>query len=450
MYRLLCAGAGHVGLPFALRFWQTGHDVTLLEIDQAKVEILRSGIMPFAEDGCQALLSDAVQSDRFRVITYDDHELSRRVTDADYLVMMLGTPMGTDYTFRFDQYFHVLEQLVTWFSPGVTLIVRSTVAPHFTRNVISARIAAARDWVPGVDFFTAFCPERLVQGRALADIDSLPEIIGADDSQAAQRAEALFRTLNPGKQFHHISTVEAELAKLCLNTFRYTQFGLANEFALIAEQHGADIHAILGAANAGYPRGGIPMPGPSRGPCLGKDTATLAFSATSGLIAHAAIKTNENLVLHVARELRSSLGSLVQRRITVLGRAFKADSDDIRDNLTDPLVNVLEREGAHVEVYDPHVPGQDDVDVLRGSDALVLMTAHGTFKNWTETDLADRCARIRDEIFVYDLWNIWPWADRILGRGQDDAHIGDRGFGLAHASSGSPSAQKGSHRPGYR
>lgn len=433
MYHLICVGAGHVGLPLALRFWQCGQDVTLLEIDARKVETLRAGTMPFVEAGCAELLSEAVGSDSFRTLTYADAELPDRVRHADYIVMMLGTPLGTDYTFRFDQYFHVLEHLVPWLRREVTLIVRSTVAPHFTRNVISARVASYRDWIPGVDFFASFCPERLLQGRALSDIDALPEIIGADDAGAAERAEWLFRTLNPEKRFEHVSTVEAELAKLCLNTFRYTMFGLANEFALIAEQNGADIYAILQAANSGYPRGGIPRPGPSRGPCLGKDTATLAFSATSGLIPHAAIKTNENLVVHVAQELRAALGSLVHRRITILGRAFKADTDDTRDNLTDPLVNLLDREGAQTSVFDPYVYEQDDPTVLFGSDAVVVMTPHRVFSTWTEDQLVHRCQRDRESIFVYDLWNVWPWADRCLGRGIDHADTRDRRVGLAHA-----------------
>jgi UDP-N-acetyl-D-mannosaminuronic acid dehydrogenase len=431
--RLICVGAGHVGLPIALRFWEIGHDVSLLEVDLDKVRLLRQGRMPFVEAGCEGLLTNAVAGDRFRILTYEDGELEDRVRDAEYVVMMLGTPLGTDYTFRFDQYFHVLDRLVPWLSPGVTLIVRSTVAPHFTRNVISSRVASARDWVPGTDFYASFCPERLVQGRALSDIDALPEIIGADDSGASERAEALFRSVNPEKAFHHVSTVEAELAKLCLNAFRYTLFGLANEFALMAEQHGADIYAVLEAANADYPRGGIPGPGPSRGPCLGKDTATLAFSATSGLIAHAAIKANENLVIQVAHELRWALGSLVRRRIGILGRAFKADTDDVRDNLTDPLVNILDREGTYTAVYDPYVSGQDDEGGLRGSDAVVLMTRHREFTTWSEEDLVRRCGRPRSEIFVYDLWNVWPWADHILGRGVEHARSRHGGVRLADA-----------------
>ena len=435
MAKLLCVGVGHVGLPLCLKLWQSGHDVTLVDIDVDKIVSLRSGQMPFLEKGCDELLDLAAGNDRFRPVTYDEPAVVESVQGADYVVLTLGTPLGTDYTFRYDQYFDVLERMVPHLVPGVTLIVRSTVAPHFTHNVVTSRIAAQRDWIPGVDFYVAFCPERLVQGEAVAGIDELPEIIGADDPETSKRAAALFQSLGPHKQLYHVRTVEAELAKLFLNTYRYTQFGLANEFAIIAEQHDADMFEVLRAANGGYPRGGIPRPGPSRGPCLGKDAATLAFSSSFSSIAHAAIKTNENIVLHVAHELRSALGSLAHQRITVLGLAFKSGTDDTRDNLTSPLLNVLDREGAATAVYDPLVPGSDDPAVLAGSDALVLMTPHDEFREMSEQYIMGLCGRKRDQVYVFDAWNIWPWADRIFGKGTDseDEDTGHRGMRLAHA-----------------
>jgi UDP-N-acetyl-D-mannosaminuronic acid dehydrogenase len=278
----------------------------------------------------------------------------------------------------------------------------------------------------------------LLQGNALHDIDTLPEIIGADDDATFARVAELFHTLAPQKECLHLSTVEAELCKLFLNTYRYTLFGLANEFALSAEQYGGDVFAILDAANRNYPRGGIPKPGPSRGPCLGKDTAALAFSSTSSLIAHAALKSNENLVLHVVNDLRAALHSFAHRRVGVLGLAFKADSDDIRDNLTSPLVNLLDREGAVTAVYDPLVAGADDPSVLWGSDAVILMTAHAQFRSWGPADLAGLCGRPRDDVFVFDVWNVWPWSDRIFGKGFDNVHedTGNGRLRLADARGG--------------
>ena len=439
MSRVLCVGVGHVGLPLSLKLWQAGHDVFLVDIDEDKIEKLALGEMPFLEEGCDDILAKAAGTSRFKPITYGDAGFADVVGSADYLVLTLGTPLGTDYTFRYDQYFDVLERMVPHLPSGVTLIVRSTVAPHFTHNVVTSRIAAQRDWIPGTDFHVAFCPERLVQGEAVSGIDALPEIIGADDPETARRADALFRSLSEHKLIHHVKTVEAELAKLFLNTFRYTLFGLANEFAFIAEQYDADMFEILRAANGGYPRGGIPRPGPSRGPCLGKDAATLAFSSTASAIAHAAIKTNENIVLHIAADVRAALGSLAHRRIAVLGMAFKPGTDDVRDNLTSPLLNVLDREGAVTAVYDPLVKGIDDPSVLQGSDALIVMTPHDAIRRLSAEDVMRMCDRDRHEVFVFDMWNIWPWADRIFGKGSESTNEGTGNWSLrlAHAGGGS-------------
>ena len=441
MARILCVGAGHVGLPLSLKFWAAGHDVSLVDIDTARIEDLERGKMPFVENGCDDLLAQASTGDRFHPLTYGSPEFQKHVASAEYILLTLGTPLGADYTFRFDQYFDALDRLIPHLRPGVALVVRSTVAPHFTRNVVTARVATERRWIPGLHFFPSFCPERLAQGQALHEIDSLPEIIGADDPDTAGRVTDLFKSLGSHKRCIHVSTVEAELAKLYLNAFRYTLFGLANEFAQISEQYGADVYQILEAANTGYPRGGVPLPGPSRGPCLGKDTATLAFSTTASLISHAAIKTNENVVLHVAQELRSALSGFLGRQVTVLGLAFKADTDDTRDNLTDPLINLLDREGAITAVYDPLVPDHSDPGALAGSDAVVLMTAHGTFRAWTESRLLELCAKRRDELFVLDLWNVWPWADQIYGRGSDEyEHPGHWDLRFAYAGDRAPSA----------
>jgi UDP-N-acetyl-D-mannosaminuronate dehydrogenase len=131
--------------------------------------------------------------------------------------------------------------------------------------------------------------------------------------------------------------------------------------------------------------------------------------------------------------VRRALGSLAHQRITILGRAFKSGTDDIRDNLTDPLVNLLDREGARTAIYDPVVAQHADVSVLAGSDAVILMTAHDAFKSWTPGDLVARCGRSREEVFVFDLWNVWPWADRIFGRGSEYESARDGSVGLAHA-----------------
>src|SRR5437016_5020302 len=108
MAHVLCVGVGHVGLPLSLKFWAAGHDVALVDIDASKIESLRRRAMPFVEEGCDQLLRRATQEGRFWPLTYDDSDFGSSVEAADYVILTLGTPLGTDYTFRYDQYFDVL------------------------------------------------------------------------------------------------------------------------------------------------------------------------------------------------------------------------------------------------------------------------------------------------------------------------------------------------------
>src|SRR5437588_12520568 len=134
MARVLCVGAGHVGLPLSLKFWSVGHDVAVVDIDASKIEALQRGQMPFHEPGCGEMLEMAAGDCKFRPVLYSDPDFESLVRGADYVVMTLGTPLGTDYTFRFDQYFDVLERMVGHLRHGGTMVVRTPIAPPVTDN----------------------------------------------------------------------------------------------------------------------------------------------------------------------------------------------------------------------------------------------------------------------------------------------------------------------------
>src|SRR5579859_3353805 len=112
MTRLLCVGVGHVGLPLSLKLWNAGHHVSLVDVDEPKIRGLRHGHMPFREEGCEELLQTACRDSRFLPLIYDDSQFLPTVAGAEYIVLTLGTPLGTDYTFRFDQYFDVLQRIM--------------------------------------------------------------------------------------------------------------------------------------------------------------------------------------------------------------------------------------------------------------------------------------------------------------------------------------------------
>ena len=199
----------------------------------------------------------------------------------------------------------------------------------------------------------AFCPERIAEGHALEELHTLPQIIGADDDRARERAETLFRSLV--SKTVPTSTKEAELAKLFTNTWRYMKFAVANQFLMIADQAGVDYTNVLRAIREDYPRASdLPGPGFAAGPCLFKDTMQLAaFTSDHFPMGQAAMQVNEGLPAYIVAALERRYGGLQGKTVGILGMAFKSESDDTRASLSYKLRKLLSWAGARVVCYRP-------------------------------------------------------------------------------------------------
>jgi UDP-N-acetyl-D-mannosaminuronic acid dehydrogenase len=275
----------------------------------------------------------------------------------------------------------VFERAVGQISPhlreGALVVLRSTVYPGTTAYV--AQHLARHGRVADV----AFCPERIAEGHALEELQSLPQIVGADTNAAGDRAETLFGLLT--KRTIRTTTKEAELAKLFTNTWRYMKFAVANQFFMIADQAGVDYTNVLDAIRTDYPRAAdLPGPGFAAGPCLFKDTMQLAaFTADHFPLGQAAMQVNEGLPAYVVAALERRYGGLTGRSVGILGMAFKAESDDARASLSYKLRKLLSWAGARVVCTDPYV--KDDrlttLDcVLEESEILVLGVPHRAYR----------------------------------------------------------------------
>ncbi len=174
---------------------------------------------------------------------------------------------------------------------------------------------------------------------------------------------------------------EAELAKLYTNAWRYISFAVANQFFMVAADHGLDYERTLRAMKHNYPRAqGLPGPGFAAGPCLFKDTMQLAaFADNQFFLGHSAMLVNEGMPRFVVNGIRARLPDLAARTVGILGMAFKAGSDDPRESLSYKLKKILEVEAARVLTTDPYV--KDDSlrpieEVVEASDILVMGVAH--------------------------------------------------------------------------
>src|SRR5205823_318853 len=231
----------------------------------------------------------------------------------------------------------------------------------------------------------AYCPERIVQGQSLVELSQLPQLVGGTTPRAARRAADLFGVVCPKIIF--LQPIEAELAKLFCNAFRYINFAISNQFYVMAEHFGADFHRIYQALREDYPRmNSFARPGFAAGPCLVKDTMQLgAFNHGSFVLGQAAMMINEGLPYLVVQDIKRSY-PLAEMTVGILGMAFKPNSDDPRSSLSYKLRKVLLLECKKVLCTDPYVPDTGLTpleEVLEKADLIVVGTPHDCYTGLT-------------------------------------------------------------------
>jgi UDP-N-acetyl-D-mannosaminuronic acid dehydrogenase len=391
---VVIGGCGHVGLPLAILTALSGRHTTILDVDRDALARVSAGQMPFLEEDAEPLLREALASGRLTAT--DSAEVIR---DADVIVMVIGTPIDEYLTPRVDIIFEALRQTLTHFRDGQVLVLRSTVYPG-----VSEKVQRFFDQ-QGLDVAVAFCPERVAQGRSLRELRQLPQIISGFSTRAIDTARELFSAFAASVLV--LEPLEAELAKLFSNTFRYLQFAMTNQFYMIAQSHGADYHRIHTAMCQDYPRlSGLPKPGLAAGPCLFKDTMQLAaFSKHNFSLGLAAIWVNEGLPQFLVEELAKRC-ALEHATVGILGMAFKADNDDPRDSLSYKLRKLLRVTAKAVLCHDPYIRDPSFVDLgelLEGSDALVVATPHRQYREIV----------VPEGKPVIDVWAWLPEANRI-------------------------------------
>ena len=392
-------GLGRVGLPLALSFADRGLRVVGVDRNPDQLEAVRSGRMPFKETGTQELLERVAASGRL--------ELSERVEDAARardVVITLGTPSFSHIEIDIRDIRSALDALLPVLSPGHAVVLRSTVAPG-TTDFVAGYLAKQRGFRIGTDVFVAHAPERIAEGRFLEEIGTLPCIVGGVGEGSGERVGELFSVF--GAPIVQTTPVQAELAKIWTNILRYTNFALPNLLMMDCEQHGANVFDVIDLINRDYPRGGIAMPGLTAGTCLRKDFAFSEERSYAPGMLLAVSRVNESVPLFLVQGIKRRLGSLVERKVGVLGLSFKRNSDDERDSLAHKLVRLLERELADVAVHDPHVhtPTQPLDEAVRGAHAVVVATNHDEFAG---RDVLRTVAELAaPDCVVVDPWNVF-------------------------------------------
>ena len=367
----IIGGLGHIGLPLGISFADSGKHVVLYDINQKTIDTVSQGKMPFVEEGAEEILKKVIGKTLF---------ISSKksvISESYFIVIVIGTPVDEHLNPEFTLFKKFFDEIIDLIRDDQHIILRSTVFPGTTEKI--KRYLESR----GRHTKISFCPERIAQGKAMTELRALPQIISSLDEDALAEVKKLFLLLTD--EIVVLKPIEAELAKIFTNVWRYIQFAISNQFYQVATEQGLDFYKIYDAITYKYPRAqSFPRAGFAAGPCLFKDTMQLAaYSNNSFFLGHAAMLINEGLPNTIVQRLKEKY-SLGDKTVGILGMAFKANNDDTRQSLSFKLRKLLQIEAKGVLCSDVYVHDDEFVspqDLIKNSDIIILATPHKEYAN---------------------------------------------------------------------
>jgi UDPglucose 6-dehydrogenase len=422
--RITVVGLGYVGLTTAACLADLGHDVVGVDIDQARVSLLRRNRIPIYEPGLEELVELGVRGGRLSFTS----DIGPTIGSAEFVFLAVGTPPdhrgGADLTALKAAARDIGTNLV-----GSLVVVNKSTVPIGTGDLVSEIIAASRPSAM-IEVSVVSNPEFLREGSAVSDFMHPDRVVlGGHDRGAAERVADLYRPLECPVLITDLYT--AEMIKYASNAFLATKISFINEIARICEKLDADVSVVSegmgmdGRIGASFLDAGIGF----GGSCFPKDVRALARMAQEmgyhPELLHTVMDINRDMRKLVVERLADLLGGLRGQRIGILGLSYKPNTDDLREAPALEIIDSLLRKGAQVQVYDPvampkakHllngavVCARDAYAAARKADALALLTEWNQFRS---LDLKRLKQAMRRPVIV-DGRNIWePASMRDMG-----------------------------------
>lgn len=405
----LCViGLGYIGLPTACTFAAHGIDVLGVDTNPQVIETLQSGGLHLHEPGLQEIVDAAFRSGKLRV--------SSGAAPADAFIIAVPTPIRTDKSSDLRAVIAAAESIVNCLQPGNLVVLESTSPPRTTTDVV-VPILERSGLKAGTDFYVAYSPERVLPGQILRELVENARVIGGIDRSSAEAGRDLYGVFVRGEIVLADATT-AEMVKLMENTFRDVNIAVANEFSRLADSFGVDVWQAIEIANR-HPRVNILNPGPGvGGHCISVDPWFLVEAAPElTALIRTAREVNDRQPEFVVELVRRALGTLIGKRIAVLGLAYKPNVDDLRESPAVEVAQLLTRHGAVVEAYEPFklgaelpgIPLAGTLDAAIGSaDAVLLLVGHDQFQQLVPFDVIQRTTA-RTVIDTVGVWNLTDW-----------------------------------------
>jgi len=376
--RIAVVGLGYVGLPVAALFAKAGFDVLGIEIRQDRVDCINSGLSPIEgnEPGLSELIRSVVSSKAFRATP--DFTLTR---DRHIILINVETPVTEEHMPEYQALRSAVKSIGENLIKGALVIVESTIMPGTMEHIVLPLLEETSGMKCGQGFFLGNCPERVMPGKLIDNLQNMSRVVGGDSAVAASVMKDLYRHIVRA-DLDATDWITAELVKTVENSYRDVQIAFANEVAIICEALGADVWRVRDLVRKSPGREMLKPGAGVGGHCIPKDPWLLASSVRESHVnirlIPAAREVNLLMPAHMLNLIRKSLGNLNEKKILLLGYAYLENSDDIRNSPAESLRILLSKEGAQVAIHDPFVREffGDLYQMAMDCYAVVLVTAH--------------------------------------------------------------------------
>lgn len=389
-------GLGYIGLPTAITLALHGHKVKGFDVSKDVVKKLNEGHIHIVEEGLQPLFEKVLNDQNF--CAYDTLQAS------DVYIISVPTPFKDDDNEKIADLSYVenaARLVASKLKPGDLVILESTVPPMTTAKMTD--LLVEESGISRKEFFTAHCPERVLPGNIMYEMEHNDRIIGAESQEAAQMAKKLYESFLTEGQVFMTDDVTAEMCKLVENSYRDVNIAFANELSIICDKLKIKVEELIELANK-HPRVNILSPGVGvGGHCLAVDPYFIVgeFKEDARLI-DTARAVNTWKPYYISNRLEERLKENNQNTVTILGLSYKPDIDDFRESPSIILAKDLQSKGFNVKGCDPNtdkrmiegIPMVSMDEALDESGVLVLTQRHKAFLERADELQAAKCIYI--------------------------------------------------------
>lgn len=366
----IIGGAGHVGFPLALAFANKNFNVNLIDLNKKNLNKIRNGEVPFYEIGAKNILKKSLQKNKI-FFSKDLKSLKK----SKYIIVCIGTPINSKLSPQTKKFFYFFSGLLKNINKEQIIIIRSSVYPGIIEKISKK--------YKNINNNISYCPERIVQSKALVELPNLPQIVSGTSNKAINESVKLFKKIT--KKIIISSIKEAELVKLYSNANRYINFAIANQLYLMCEQQNVDFQNVRKLMMQGYERNiNLPSAGFSAGPCLLKDTMQLrTFYKGNFELGMAAMKINQNNLIELIINKIKNIKNYRKITIGLMGVAFKAETDDTRDSLAIQILNKLNKMKLKIIYTDEYYIDKKIYKLdsfIKKSDLIIIGAPHKKYK----------------------------------------------------------------------